>query len=314
MKKVLGLIFLIFAVFAAGAISLLLGPSGLPSNDILLDFRLPRVIMAAVVGAGLSVSGTLMQGTLRNPLADPYILGTSAGAALGIVFCSALGIKHNSVFFYILTVSGAFLSTVCVYLIARVKNRTPAANLILSGVIVNTFIIALILTFSVLYRERFFTIFNFLMGNISEGSTVLISVSFIMVLSGTIISMLNARRLDILTMGEEKALHLGINVEKVKLISFFASALMTSAAVALAGTIGFVGFIVPHILRVVLGPSHKNLIISSVFVGALFLIICDAFARTVIMPREIPVGILTILAGAPFFLWLLRRKKGDYIF
>lgn len=312
-KKFPILIFLVFALLLAGGLSLFLGPSGIPTADVLFNFRLPRVIMAAVVGAGLSLSGVLMQGTLRNPLADPYILGTSAGAALGVILCSILAIKYNSPFFYIFTTTGAFCSTVCVYLIARVKNRTPTVNLVLSGIIVNTFIVAIILTFFILYREQFFSTFTFLMGSISEGNTTLISVSFVLVVLGMAIAMLNARRLDILAMGEEKALHLGINAEKIKLISFLAGALMTSAAVALAGTVGFVGFIVPHILRVILGPSHKNLITGSVFAGALFLIICDAFARTVIMPREIPVGILTVLAGAPFFLWLLRRKKGDYI-
>lgn len=314
MKKSFSLIILVFLLIIIGAVSVFLGPSGFPSAEIFFNFRLPRVITAAIVGAGLSVSGVSMQGTLKNPLADPYIIGTSAGAALGIILCNIFSIKYNSVFFYILVVSGAFCSTTGVYFIARVKNRTPLINLVLSGMIVNTFIVAVILTFFILYPQHFFGTFVFMMGNISEGDASLIFISSVLVVIGVVTVFLNARRLDILAMGEEKALHLGLNVEKMKLISFFSSALMTSAAVALAGTVGFVGFIVPHILRLMLGPSHKNLIIASVFGGALFVIICDTLARTVASPREIPVGILTVLAGAPFFLWLLRRKKGDYTF
>jgi iron complex transport system permease protein len=314
MKKSFGLFILIFALALAGVVSVFFGPSGLPSVEILVNFRLPRVVMAAVVGAGLAVSGVLMQGTLRNPLADPYIIGTSAGAAFGVILCSVFAIKYSSIFFYIVVVSGAFCSTMAVYFIARVKNRTPLVNLVLSGMIVNTFIVAIILTFFILYRQHFFGTFVFMMGNISEGDTTLILVSFVLVVLGVIVSLLNARRLDILTMGEEKALHLGLDAERIKVINLFASALMTSGAVSIAGTVGFVGFIVPHILRLIFGPLHKNLIIASVFGGALFLIICDTVARTIIAPREIPVGILTVLSGAPFFLWLLRRKKGDYIF
>jgi len=313
-KNLKNILILLITLVCAGAAAVFMGPTRTTNPDILLKLRLPRIIMGMIVGAGLAGSGTIMQGVLRNPLADPYILGTSAGAALGVIAASALGIGYYSPLFYLLTIAGAFIATAISYMIARVENKAPVVNLLLSGVIVNTFFGAMILFFFMLRKESSSSILLFIMGNITEGTDLLLIFSAILLFIGLFIGMFGARHLDILALGEEKAAHMGVPTEKLKILMFLASSFMASAAVASAGTVGFVGLIVPHILRLMTGPSNRNLIVNSAIGGAIFVVVMDAFARTILAPREIPVGILTAFTGAPFFLWLLRTHKKEYRF
>jgi len=310
--KVIKIFAIVLVLLAVSAISVFIGSSGFPSKHILFSFRLPRIFLGIVVGAGLGGAGAVMQGVLRNPLADPYILGTSAGAALGFILARILGVQYYSVLFFIFVVGGAFLATCVSYALARVRNKTPVVNLLLAGVLVNTFLGSLILLFYILHKETAFSSLIFMMGYITEGTAKVRIFSSFLVLIGAAISLMGARTLDILGMGEEKAAYLGINTEKAKLFLFFGCSLMTGGAVCAAGTVGFVGLIVPHILRLILGPLHRNLIIGSILGGAVFVVTMDVFSRTIIAPGEIPVGIFTALTGAPFFLWLLRRKKKEY--
>lgn len=311
MKKWLVLILLLILVSTAAVFA---GPIFTFDRGILLEIRLPRVILGIIVGAGLSVSGAVLQGILKNPLADPYILGTSGGAGMGVMASFALGLGHSSCGFYLLVVSGAMGATFLAYTLARVDKRVPALNLILSGIIVSTFLGALILLFLSLLRRESFSMLFFLIGSIAQTDKTPMFVSACLVIAGSAVAMMFARQLDILSLGEEKAVNLGINTERLKIILFAAAAATTGAAVAVSGTIGFVGLIIPHILRLIIGPSHRSLILGSALGGGIFLVSMDALARTVAAPLEIPVGVLTALMGAPFFIWLLRKKRKEMRF
>jgi cobalamin transport system permease protein len=306
--------FLLLALLpiAIGSISLFLGPSQSFSKDIILKIRLPRVIMGLIVGAGLGCSGAIMQGVLRNPLADPYILGTSAGAGVGMILSMVLGFEYASPVFYLLIIGGAFFATMLSYSISRVGKKTNLLNLVLAGVVVGTFLSACIMFFLVYRQEEFFSVLIFMMGSVGEGNVYLMVFGLSILAMGAFVSVLFARQLDIMSMGEEKAGLMGINTERLKIIMFVSGALMTGAAVAISGTIGFVGLIVPHMIRVIIGPSHRGLIVGSLFGGAAFLVLMDTVSRVVIAPSQVPVGILTAMLGAPFFLWLLKRKKEYY--
>lgn len=305
--------FLLPILAAVSLAAVFIGPVFNPDTEVLLRLRLPRVVMAVIVGAGLSAAGAVLQGILRNPLADPYILGTSSGAGVGVIASLILGLETSSPLFYLLVITGAGGATFLSYSLARVEKRVPLTNLLLSGIIVSTFLGALILLFlSLLHRESFSILF-FLMGSITEGSRTLTIASALLVSAGCAVSLLFARQLDILSLGEEKAIHLGVDAEKLKVILFSSCALMVGAAVAISGTIGFVGLIVPHILRLIVGPGHKKLIPASLLGGSIFLVSMDAVARTAAAPAEIPVGVITALTGAPFFIWLLRKKKKEII-
>jgi len=311
-NKIFNISLIILVLIAVSVVSVFLGSSGFPDKMIMFKFRIPRVFLGIIVGAGLGGAGAVMQGVLRNPLADPYILGTSAGAAVGFVLARMIGVEYYSVLFFLLIVSGAFLATCVSYFLARVKNKTPVVNLLLAGVLVNTFLGSLILLFFILNHQTAFSSLIFMMGYITEGTAQMRTFCLILLSAGVIISILGSRILDVFSMGEEKTIYLGINVEKFKILLFLGCSLMTASAVCAAGTVGFVGLIVPHILRLIVGPSHRNLIVGSILGGAVFVVVMDIFSRTVIAPGEVPVGIFTALTGVPFFLWLLRKKKREY--
>ena len=300
------------ALLATAGIAVFIGPVQNPDAQILLKIRLPRVLAGLIAGAGLAGAGALMQGVLRNPLADPYILGTSSGAALGAACALMLGSGYGSPLFYLLTVLGAFAATAASYFLARVEHRAPAVNLLLAGIIVSTFCGALILLFFSLRREDSLSVLMFMMGSITEASPSLLFGAGALFAIGAGTGVLLSRQVDLMTLGEEKAQTLGVPAEKMKFIAFACGALLCAAAVMLAGTIGFVGLIVPHICRLILGPAQRRLMLGSLMTGALFLVAMDALARTVAAPAEIPVGVLTALAGAPFFLWLLKKRGAGY--
>jgi cobalamin transport system permease protein len=281
---------------------------------VILHIRLPRVLLGLVVGIALATAGSVYQGLLRNPLADPYILGTSSAGTFGALVAAILN-YHFNITVYVFSIGAAFLSMLLVYRIASVQGRTPVQTLILAGVISSTFFGALVLLLFTLFRRESFSILFFLLGSLSgAGSNILIVISAVLVLIGFSISMYLARDLDAMSSGEEDAIHLGIPVERVKQLLFFSSSLLVGASVSLAGSIGFVGLIIPHVLRLIVGPSHRKLIPASAIGGAFFLILMDVLAHTVFSPLEVPVGVFTSLCGAPFFIYLLKRKQEEMTF
>ena len=307
-RKVL---WLVPAVLAAAALALFTGSVRSAGPEIIWGLRLPRILAAAVVGAGLGFSGAVFQGLLKNPLSDPYILGTSAGAMAGAVLCSAFGIGRSSPVFYLAVFAGAFLATFLTYSLAKIKKYASVAHLVLAGVAVSTFLTALIMLFMTVHREHSLSLVYFLLGGFFPADNSLLVVSGVIVAVSVSGGAFLWRYLDIFSLGEEKAAYLGADPDKVRLVFFALASLATAAAVALAGTVGFVGLIVPHVLRLLSGPSHRRLLISSALGGALFLILADAVARTAAAPMEIPVGVITALFGAPFFIWLLRHTAEE---
>jgi cobalamin transport system permease protein len=291
---------------ALGAV--FLGPVGLPDAYILLNVRAPRVLLGFLVGCGLAGAGAVFQGVLRNPLADPFILGTSSAATVGVMLANLLGWR-NYYALYFMALGCALASIAFVYRIAQTNGKAPIQTMVLGGVIVSLFLNALVFVFfSIFYRESF-TVLFYLLGTLTSGDLKLISISGVIITVGFSVSWMLSRELNALTQGEETAFHLGIEVESVKKILFAAASAMTAASVAVAGMIGFVGLVVPHLMRMIVGPDHRYLIPAATLGGASVLILTDAAARTLVPPLEIPVGALTALLGAPYFLYLLQRKK-----
>jgi len=284
------------------------------SRLIMFKLRLPRIILAIIAGVGLSISGVVFQALLRNPLADPYILGTSSGAALGGVLAITLGLGTC---IYSVSFSAfvfALLTLVVVYQLAQFDGKMPVQNLLLAGVIVNTFLSGLVTLIMSLNRQELYSIMFWLMGSLgqSDQGTVWLGGSVVLFLSGGII--LVSRHLNIITLGEEKAQSLGVPVELMRKILFIMVSLIIAILVSICGMIGFVGLIIPHISRLLVGPDHKVLLPVAGLLGAIFLLSCDVLARTIAVPLEIPIGVITALAGAPFFLYLLRRKRTNLLF
>jgi len=296
------------ATAVVAVLALFLGPMGIPDRNILYHVRLPRVLLGLFVGSGLAASGAAFQGVLRNPLADPFILGTSSAATVGVIVANLLG-WHSYYALYFMALGAAFASIVFVYHIAQTNGRAPIQTMVLSGVIVSLFLNALVFVFfSIFFRESF-TILFYLLGTLTSGDHWLISISGTIIAIGFVVVWVLSRELNALTQGEETAFHLGIEVESMKKILFVAASSMAAAAVAVAGMIGFVGLVVPHMMRLIVGPDHRYLIPASALGGASILLLTDAAARTLVPPLEIPVGALTALLGAPYFLYLLKRRK-----
>ncbi|PLY00813.1 MAG: iron ABC transporter [Desulfuromonas sp.] len=288
---------------------LLQGPGDGIEQTILWRIRLPRALLAALVGAALSLSGTSFQAVLRNPLADPYLLGVSGGAALGAVAAISLGFTAALVP-PLAAFIGALTALALVYLVAR-AHSCSTHTLILSGVMVGSLAAALLLFLlwrapSDATRQAVF----WLAGNLSLATPGWLAWGWIWVGSGFLLLWACAPQLDLLTQGEESAADLGLNVARTRLLVFTLAGALTACAVALAGLVGFVGLVIPHICRLLWGPGHRLLIPLSALFGGCFLMIADAIARSVYAPAEIPVGVVTALLGAPFFLYLLRHK-GD---
>ncbi|MFP4640948.1 MAG: FecCD family ABC transporter permease [Dehalococcoidia bacterium] len=282
-------------------------------NTIVVDIRLPRIILAGLVGAALSVAGATYQGLFRNPLADPYLLGVAQGAGLGatVAFLIPFGIQWLSfgtipLFAFI----GAMCAVAVVYSLARVGQTLPATTLILAGVALGAFLSSITSYLMTISGEELHGIVFWLLGGLSLTKWGEIAVVLPCVIAGTFVIWLYARPLNVMQLDEEQAQQLGVNVERVKIILLAAATLVTSAAVCFTGLIGFVGIIIPHAVRLVWGPDHRFLLPLSCLVGAIFLIMADTLAHTAMKPSEIPVGVVTAFCGAPFFLYLLRRRKG----
>ncbi|MBI4656334.1 MAG: iron ABC transporter permease [Elusimicrobia bacterium] len=292
-------------------VSIIAGPSVTFDRDILLRIRLPRVFEAVIAGSSLSVAGVIFQGVLKNPLSDPYILGTSSGALLGAIICFMSGIGHSNVLFYPVVVFFAFGATVSSYFLARTDKNVSNVNLLLAGVVVSTFLTALVIAYLTLNRENALNIFSFVMGGFYQTDKTVLAVAFVFSMAGIITAGILSRYLDVMSLGDEKAVQLGLDANKIKFIFFGLAALITGCAVSVSGTIGFVGLLVPHVARLIFGPAHLRLLLVSGIGGAVFLILADCIARSVFSPAELPVGIITALSGAPFFLWLLRRSRAN---
>ena len=280
-------------------------------ETIILEIRLPRVILAGMGGAALATAGATYQGLFRNPLADPYLIGVAQGAALGAVVGFLLPSTWHGMSFGIiplLAFSGALISTAIVYTLARVGKTLPVTTLILAGVALGALLAAIVSYLIITSGEAMQGIMFWLMGSfsLSRWSEVKFVLPYVVV--GIAIILLYARSLNVMQLGDEQAQQLGISVERLKLILLTAATLITAAAVSFVGIIGFVGIIIPHAVRLIWGPDYRFLLPLSVGVGAIFLILADIIARTVLAPSEIPIGVITAFCGAPFFLYLLRRR------
>jgi iron complex transport system permease protein len=279
-------------------------------KTIILSLRFPRALLAGLVGAGLSVSGAIFQALLRNPLADPYILGVSSGAAVGAIIAILMGLSTLSFGLPFASFIGAFLTILVVFYFGRQDGKIHPNTLLLAGVITSSFLSALIMFFiSISQKEELRTIVFWLMGDFSFSNYRAIGMIFPYILFAFLLLYLHARQFNLILSGEESALQLGVDVERLKLISYLCASLITAASVSVCGLIGFVGLIVPHSVRLVFGPDHRLLIPSSALVGASFLIVSDTLGRTLLAPVELPVGVITATLGGPFFIYLLRTRK-----
>lgn len=282
-----------------------------PDRVILLDARLPRVLMAAVVGAALAIAGAALQGLMRNPLAEPHIIGVSGGAALGAVL-AVVGVGSTAFAqAYVLPIAasaGALASMFAIYRLALVNGRLQPYVLLLAGVVYNAFAGALIMFVnSITDQYQAYGILFWLMGSLSTQGYLMVATAAVYVAVGAGWLLREARQLNLLSLGEESALQLGVNVPRVRRSAFFASALLVGAVVSFSGMIGFVGLIVPHILRLMFGADHRLLLPASLLGGAAFLVVADTVARSAFGAVEIPVGVITAMCGGPFFIYLLQR-------
>lgn len=302
------------ALSPAAVLAALVGRGGDVARLVVLDLRLPRIAAALLAGGALSVAGAGFQALTRNPLADPSILGVSSGAAFGVVLAQLVGLGATVVAILGLTAfafAGAVVSAAIVYLIASVDGRLPVETLLLAGVIVALFFSAAIaVVISVADFDRLAGVIHWMLGNLSAISPAALLVFAALVAGGLWLILGRARQLNLLALGEEAALQLGVEAERVKLRVLVGAALLTAAVVAFAGPIGFVGLIVPHAVRLVLGPDNRVLVPAALLAGAAFLLVADTVARDVIAPAEISVGVITAFCGAPFFVYLLRARHG----
>lgn len=276
---------------------------------IILHIRLPRIILAGIVGASLSVAGVVFQALFRNPLADPYILGISSGSAVGAILAILLGAGLSFLSIPAASFSGALVTIILVLSIARSRYGFHPNTLLLSGVIVGAFFSAVIMFLvSITQDERVHTILFWLMGDLSLSrySEIIVIIPFVII--GFFIIYLYAHPLNLIATGEDTALQLGVEVERVKRLLLITASLITGVVVSVSGVIGFVGLIVPHMMRMIFGSDHRILLPASGLFGLSFLVIADTIARTIIAPVELPVGVVTAIFGAPFFIYLLRTK------
>lgn len=293
--------------------------SGSTNYVILLEIRLPRVLASALVGAALSVAGLLFQGLFRNPMADPYVIGSSGGAAIG----AGLGLFLLPRFTFLgfgATATMAFVGSLAamalVYSLARIGGRVPVVTLLLAGFAVST-MLSYCTYFLVVLDDNFGlrtrVLASWLTGVIAVPRWSQLEVTAVMLGCGLIFCFPLARRLNTLALGDDYARQVGVHVEQTHLAIIITGSLMTAAAVSLGGVISFVGLVVPHMARLLLGPSHTRLLPVTAIAGSIFLVLADTLARTMLAPSEIPVGLLTAFTGGPFFLYLLRRTRREYV-
>lgn len=309
------LLFLALCIFLAlsiGPEKVSLGDENSRARAIIFVARLPRTILAALVGMALASAGGAFQSLLKNPLADPFILGVSGGAALGSV--AAIGLHLPFAWSSLAAFLGAVLAIIIIFAVSGARRSFESTSLLLTGVIFNAFCFAMILFINaVVTMEEAYQIIFLLIGNLEITSLKTVAVVGAFVLTGFLVLCLVSSRMNLLSLGDEDAKSLGVDVMRIKLIVFIAASLVVGAAVAASGLIGFVGLFIPHVVRLVFGPDHRLLIPASGFAGAAFLVTADTVARTILMhtgfATELPVGVITALIGAPMFMVLLGRKR-----
>jgi len=276
--------------------------------SIFYDIRLPRILLGACVGASLAVAGAGLQSLLRNPLAEPYLLGVSNGAALGtmlaFVFFQGLELTRP-----ILAFVGAGVASLAVYRMAKSRTGMNVERLVLSGVIVTTFLSSVIVMLTTLLDAAKLRSFTFwLLGDLSQATRGGVYLSAAAVVIGTIVLTSQARALNLMMIGERDAFDFGVEVGRVRMLVFGSTSLVVGAAVAASGSVGYVGLIVPHLVRLTVGSDNRLVVPFSAVAGAIFVVLADTIARTAIAPRELPVGAITALIGAPLFIYLLRKN------
>jgi len=283
-------------------------------SDILLKIRLPHAFLILMTGAALAGSGAAYQGLFRNPLADPFLIGVASGAGLGAVIAMAISWPSNMLGMYSIPISafcGAILTVFVVYQLSRVGKHVPMTSLILAGVAISSFANALTSLLMLKSDEEVHRALSWLLGGgtVTGWQPVLAMIPYLVI--GISCLVYSGHSLNVLQFGEEQAQQLGLSTNRVKMIVILAASLTTATAVAFAGIIGFVGLIVPHLIRIIWGTDYRHLIGLSFLGGGSVLLIADLLARTSFAPQVLPVGIVTALAGAPFFLWILRRFKSE---
>lgn len=297
------------AIAPGDVLAALFGAEG-TNGTIIRELRLPRVLGAALVGGALAAAGALLQGMLRNPLADPFVTGTSAGASLGAVLAIVVGLEPTLI--PLASFVGAIAAITLVWRLARLGGRTTVLTVLLAGVVLTSFSGALV-TFMLVSSDRLALrlrgVLGWLQGGVSVISWGELVVAAAVVAIGVIAAVLLAPRIDAYAFGEETAAALGVDLDRTTAAVLATTALLTGAAVAIAGLVGFVGLVIPHALRFLLGATHRRLIVASIPAGAIALVLADLGARTALAPAELPVGVITGLVGAPFFLALLVRSR-----
>lgn len=282
---------------------------------ILFHIRLPRTLLALLVGMALSLAGASFQALLRNPLADPHLLGVSAGGALGVVIGSGFLMAGALVFSIpVLSLLGSLLAVVIVYRFSLRKGALSLYTLLLIGIVLNSLFVSMIVFLQSLFRsDELMTVLYWLLGNLSFTNYKRLVIVSAVLFSGAAFLMFQARRLNLLSVGESTAHSLGVPVERTKRIIFFLAALLTGVAVSMSGMIGFVGLVVPHLARLLFGADYRRLLPASALLGAAVLILSDSLARMIIAPEELPVGVVTSFLGAPFFIYLLKRREAKRV-
>jgi iron complex transport system permease protein len=277
------------------------------NRTILLSIRLPRILLAIVVGGGLSVAGVVFQALLRNPLAEPFILGVSSGGTLGAVIAITFGIGLSVVSVPVFAFVGSLIVMLIVYNIAQRYGRLNPTTLLLVGIMTGAFFNAIILLTVALRHQEARGALLWLMGNLASADFNSLLVVAPFVLFAVVVIFIFSRSYNLIAIGEETAANLGLEVEKFKRLSYLLASMITGLVVSVSGVIGFIGLLIPHICRMMFGSDNRLVIPVSFFMGAIFLVIVDMVARTIISPAEIPVGAVTAAVGAPLFIWLLSR-------
>jgi iron complex transport system permease protein len=278
------------------------------TRTILLQIRLPRIILAMIVGAGLSIAGAALQALLRNPLAEPYILGISSGGTVGALVAFSLGLGMSQITTPLFSFFGSGLVMLLVFTLGHRRGLLDTNALLLSGVMVGAFFSALILLFTALVNQDIRSTFLWLIGNLSGAQMRSIVVIAPLIVLASLGLMTQSRALNLIATGDETATHLGVEVERVRRASYLLASFITGMAVSLSGVIGFVGLVVPHTCRLLFGPDHRLLMPASFLGGAIFLLLCDLVSRILLAPSEIPVGVVTATLGAPVFIYLLKKR------
>lgn len=294
-------------------VDILINRTDTVNASILMDIRLPRVVLAGIIGAGLAAVGGVMQGIFKNPLVDSYTLGMSSGAALGAVISiitglniSIMGIETTGVFAFI----GAMCTLFFVYSLAYTRSRMSINSLLLAGVAVSYFLGSVISFMMMLNHDKIEHIVFWTMGSLSMATWNKVIVSAIFIIPALAVLLLYTRELNILAMGEDSAHHLGVNTSRLKNILLVACSIIVGSVVSTGGTIAFLGLVAPHIIRLMCGSDNKKVIPYSALLGSILLIVSDTIGRILIQPVDIPVGVMTSVMGGPFFIFLLRRQKG----